>query len=497
MRLGLSAKVVLAVAAALLLGLGVWFAAWTRLLDGSARLAASDAARLVASSLAGHLSLSPVESPDHEDTHAWVSVVSAWRERVDLPRGTELSVQSAPGTWLVPPPTELLEQWADLPIGEAAAGDPGPVRAGQAVSWASVDSGDGAVVVAAVDVAPYLERAGRMRELLALFGVVVAALALVVGWSLLSTAAVRPIRSLTALVERVALRGGDGADAGQPSRRAPPSAGDEVAQLRRAFDDLLVRLADYERRTEVAMAESRASLDQVRAAQDSLLRNERLAAVGLLTAGVAHELGTPISILLGYLELLSDPDVSAADRAEYLDRIRMAAQRVSAIVHDLLDFSRPDPAPAQGPCIASVVAVVEQCRKLLSAQSRFREVTLELSVATDVLVAVESRRLEQVLVNLLLNAADAMQAKGRVRVLARTEGQVGIIEVSDEGPGLEPQARARVFDPFFSTKAPGKGTGLGLAICRQIVEAYGGSISVDSEPGCGATFVLRVPLVAS
>jgi C4-dicarboxylate-specific signal transduction histidine kinase len=230
-------------------------------------------------------------------------------------------------------------------------------------------------------------------------------------------------------------------------------------------------------------------------ARESLVRTEKLATVGRLAAGVAHEVGNPLGAIAGYAEVARDRlrRGAAGEADDFLARIGAEARRIDTIVHDLLDFARPAE-PALAP--VAVRAAVEAAVRLARPQPRFRgvEVALDLPAALPPALA-DARRLEQVLLNLLLNAGDAMGGAGRLEIGARAEAGVVEIAVADRGPGIPAGDLPRIFDPFFTTKPPGAGTGLGLSICHRLVESFGGSIEAANREGGGA--VLRVRLRAA
>jgi len=194
----------------------------------------------------------------------------------------------------------------------------------------------------------------------------------------------------------------------------------------------------------------------------------------------------------GYAELArarlpadADPQVRDA-----LDRISAAADRIDRIVRDLLDFARPTPLELRPVTVASAV---DAALRLATVQSRFKGIEVSVDIPGDLPpVLAEERHLSQVLLNLLLNAGDAVEGQGRVRVVARRLADQVELVVSDSGPGIAPDDLPRIFDPFFTTKEPGEGSGLGLAICHSIVQSLGGTIDVASPPGGGAAFVLRL-----
>ncbi|HEY6005144.1 MAG TPA: ATP-binding protein, partial [Anaeromyxobacter sp.] len=229
-------------------------------------------------------------------------------------------------------------------------------------------------------------------------------------------------------------------------------------------------------------------------ARESLVRSEKLATVGRLAGGVAHEVGNPLGAIAGYAELararLAGGSAGAGEVADLLSRISAEAARIDAIIRDLLDFARPsDLALAPVP----LAGVVEGAVRLARMQPRFRRVEVAVELPADLPpVRADERRLGQVLLNLLMNAGDAMEGGGAVRIAARAEGEHVRVDVADRGPGILPEHLPRLFDPFFTTKPPGKGTGLGLAVCHGIVESLGGEIAAENGPSGGAVFSLKL-----
>ena len=227
---------------------------------------------------------------------------------------------------------------------------------------------------------------------------------------------------------------------------------------------------------------------------------DRMASVGTLAAGVAHELNNPLMYVLSNLRLTRE-DLEAADPTEWTERAKQqldeaiqGALRMQNIVRDLKTFSRPDD---EEPNNADLRQVLESAINMCWNEVRHRA-TLERDEGETPPVAAAESRLVQVFVNLLINAAQAMPERPAVdnRITVRTgtaKDGSAVVEVIDNGTGIEPDRLGRIFDPFFTTKGLAEGTGLGLSICRNIVEDAGGTIEVRSEPGVGTTFTVRLP----
>jgi len=227
-------------------------------------------------------------------------------------------------------------------------------------------------------------------------------------------------------------------------------------------------------------------------ARESLFRSEKLATVGRLAAGVAHEVGNPLGAIAGYSEVARSrlPPGAAPELREALDRIAAAADRIDHTVRGLLDFARPAPLELRP---VSVSAALDAAMDLARGQPRLRGVEMVIELPLDLPpVLADERQLCQVFLNLLLNAGDAVEGQGHVEVGGRARIDVLEITMVDSGPGIPPQDLVRMFDPFFTTKDPGAGSGLGLAICHSIIDSFGGTIDAANSPGGGAVFTLRL-----
>jgi C4-dicarboxylate-specific signal transduction histidine kinase len=262
-----------------------------------------------------------------------------------------------------------------------------------------------------------------------------------------------------------------------------------------AFERVVAALAAERQRLAEKVAELERTNRALAEARETSLRAERLATVGRLASGLAHEVGNPLGAVAGYVDLaLGRLRAGAVDEAaDLVARVGAEAARIDRIIRDLLDFARPLP-PSIGP--AAVATVMDGAVRLARVQPRFRDVKVEWDVPADLPpVLADEGRLAQVFLNLLLNAGDAMGGAGAVHVGARAAGGRVEVTVADRGPGIPPDALARIFDPFFTTKPPGAGTGLGLAVSHGIVQSMGGEISAENAPEGGAVFRVRIPVV--
>ncbi|MBW2622169.1 MAG: PAS domain S-box protein, partial [Deltaproteobacteria bacterium] len=225
--------------------------------------------------------------------------------------------------------------------------------------------------------------------------------------------------------------------------------------------------------------------------EKQLFHSEKLASIGILAAGVAHEIGNPLSAISGYTQILQGGLEPGSENAEYLEGIASQAERIQRIIEDLLDYSRPSSG------MRSEVFVAEAIRSamsMLQAQKAFKGLQVELDLPDDIPpVFMDRDHLTQVIVNIALNAAQAMPRGGGFKASAAFRRGWIVIELQDSGSGIPDDLKDRVFDPFFTTKAAGEGTGLGLAISQKIVESYNGDIDFDSGPDTGTKFIIRLP----
>jgi signal transduction histidine kinase len=233
--------------------------------------------------------------------------------------------------------------------------------------------------------------------------------------------------------------------------------------------------------------------ESLRAGRESLIRSEKLASVGRRAAGGAHEVGNPLAAILGYVEMLlretPDRPIDPSLQKDILGRVRTETERIHRIIQELLEYARPT---VEDRVPVDVRRIVDAAHSLALASGRAKTVELRVDVAEGTTVSASAGRLTQVLLNLFLNAADAMGGNGVVTVDARRDGSRVVIGVTDDGPGVPADLRGKIFDPFFTTKDPGRGTGLGLSVSSAIVEGYGGTLRLVDAPR-GARFELSLP----
>ncbi len=232
-------------------------------------------------------------------------------------------------------------------------------------------------------------------------------------------------------------------------------------------------------------------LTEFRRMEEAMRRADRLAVVGGLAAGLAHEIRNPLAAMCGSIELLSLSPALGDQERRLMQVVRGEGERLEALAKDFLAFAKP-----ASPQLAAVEAgpLVEETAEVFGREAALKGVSVAVDVDAAVWLSVDANQIRSVLWNLLGNARDATDAGGRIAVKLRRQGGQALLEVEDSGQGIPAEDLPRIFDPFFTTKAGG--TGLGLAIVHRVVEGHGGRIAVRSEPGRGSTFSVALPLAA-
>jgi PAS domain S-box-containing protein len=231
-------------------------------------------------------------------------------------------------------------------------------------------------------------------------------------------------------------------------------------------------------------------LTELRLAEERARAAEQLASLSLITAGIAHDIGTPMNVILGYADMLRDSLENPKDRRR-AEVISEQVRRVTDLLQTLLNIARPQ-APARRP--VQVDEILEHALEFFREKLRTRNIEVERQILPIPATIGDRDRLEQMFLNLIVNAADAMPKGGQllVRVEPGLDGGVEVA-IEDTGHGIEADALERIFEPFYTSKERGKGTGLGLVVSRSIVLDHKGTIDVSSEPGKGTRFLIRLP----
>lgn len=353
----------------------------------------------------------------------------------------------------------------------------------------------------------------RMRSFIFFFAVADTIIIVLLGIYFLSRYIVRPIKKLEAAATRIT--------GGELDERADVVADNEIGVLAVAFNTMAERL-----KGEILGLE-RANRELV-STQEQLIMNSKLAALGRLSAGLAHEIGNPLGAVRGYMDLLTSKDerlrLTEDERADILIRTEKEVSRINDIIREFLDMARPSSEPLKE---VDVNLLVRDAVKSIEHHKAFEGVRAELNLQDRLPpVIIDEGKLRQVFYNLLLNAAESMEKGGGVVTIeTRTEsfapeatspgeGAVGrragdkalvsaesraaskeyvTTTFTDQGRGISREDLLRVFDPFFTTKETGEGTGLGLFVSRSLIETYGGLITVESTEGEGTVFTVSLP----
>jgi signal transduction histidine kinase len=305
------------------------------------------------------------------------------------------------------------------------------------------------------------------------------------GYVLFQRTVLRPLRSLAELA-------GKASSLAEPEPLSEPRALKEdtrviAAGLRR----MITGMIEAARANEILIRDLREANKELAAAQAGLIRSEKMAVTGRLAAGLAHEIGNPLQILMGYAELLRSSDDEGL-RRDIVPRMQAELTRINDIIRRLLEFARPAP-EAAGPCDLNRLA--HDCVRLLEGRPGFGRLRVVEAYAPDLPeIVTEAEKVRQILVNLLFNAADAAPSGGgEITIRTRSGPRHVEIEVADSGCGIPAEHLEKVFDPFFTTKDPGKGTGLGLTVSLALAESIGGTIKLASPPGGGCSASLILP----
>ena len=255
---------------------------------------------------------------------------------------------------------------------------------------------------------------------------------------------------------------------------------DDIGDLGRNFNTMVTQLR-----------ESRQEIERLHATQMS--RAEHLATLGELAAGLAHEIRNPLAGIAGVMDIVSRDVPPTSPARDVLKDVQEEVLRINRIVTDLLETARPKPPQMQ---LADLNATVEHALLFAREQAKSKPVKFYFTNCAD-LPAFEHdpAQIHQVLLNLMLNAIQAIDGPGTVTVLVQQRNGMASVEVRDTGPGISPEALNNIFRPFFTTK--GHGTGLGLSLARRIVEDHGGKIEVASFPGQGCSFTVLLPMRAA
>jgi two-component system, NtrC family, sensor kinase len=227
----------------------------------------------------------------------------------------------------------------------------------------------------------------------------------------------------------------------------------------------------------------------IRQAREDLIRQERISTIGRLSGSIVHDLRNPLAAIYGGAEMMVDADLPPGHMKRLAGNIYRASRRIQELLQDLLNVSRGKTAAPELCRLREVASAA--CDSLASA-AEAQGVSISLFIPPEIEVPLERSRMERAFVNLIGNALEAMPDGGRVHISASIDGDSAVVTVEDTGPGIAPEIRPNLFQPFVSA-GKRNGLGLGLALTRQTVIEHGGDMWVESEPGRGARFVFRLP----
>lgn len=253
---------------------------------------------------------------------------------------------------------------------------------------------------------------------------------------------------------------------------------DEIGLLANSFNEMSRKMAN--------------DIEQLKKLNDQLTRTEKLAAMGTLSAGVAHEVNNPLASISSLIQMMQRKDNLDKETKEKLDLISTQITRITQVTKDMMDFARARPAAKN---LVDINEVLETSLRLVSIDKSFQRLNLQKNLEPDLpAILADSDQLQQVFLNLFLNARDAMLNGGELRIETFKDKDGIFIEISDSGTGIDEKNLKKIFDPFFTTKTAGNGTGLGLAVCYGIITAHNGKIEASENSLNGTSFLISLPV---
>ena len=333
------------------------------------------------------------------------------------------------------------------------------------------------------------------RQTVLLFTISTAFTFIIIGSFLLTRYLVKPLERMIKATEDIT--------EGYFPQNMEPTGRNEIGTLSASLSRMSHKLEEDKKQIGQYITSLEDSNKKLKKAQDEVLRSEKLASVGKLAAGIAHEIGNPIGIIIGYIEILRQNTSPKEENLDMLKRVENEIMRIDKIIRELLGFSHPSKAALHP---LQVNPLIEEAASLISHQKAFHDIELDLRLQDGLpFITADEQQFQQVMINLFINAMDAMQGGGGLTVVTEqyndrqnpsntsSNSSDVRITVKDTGVGIEENHLSEIFDPFYTTKSPGKGTGLGLSICLRIIESFRGKISVKSSRSEGTTFTIMLP----
>jgi len=357
-------------------------------------------------------------------------------------------------------------------------------------------------ISAVIPLAPIYKKLRQEQRLLLVYIVVNALVLTFTGLYFISRLAVLPLQRLLRRARQIPREG--------YTCFSDTIGGSEFSQLSKALNQILLQMSDDNIRLKSAVSSLEQTNCELVQAQKEIVRAEKLASIGRMSSGIAHEIGNPIGIVLGYLDLLKQDNLSREETEDYIARVESEIDRINHIIRRLLDFSRPDHAE---PVLFHVHPLIQDAIEMVQHNELFGgiDIALQFDATVDDVFA-DPAQFRQVLLNILINSADAIRSlgdkrSGRIVVStqvmdnAHPESEAATkwlqIICSDNGPGIPDQHMNCIFDPFFTSKDPGKGTGLGLSVSFSLIQNMGGRVSARNRKRYGVDIELMLPVHSS
>ncbi len=296
-----------------------------------------------------------------------------------------------------------------------------------------------------------------------------------------------PIQKLTEASDKVGR--------GEFLTRKPYPSGDEFGLLSESMYEMSEKLKEDRETILDQIKELNEAYSKLKEMQEEIIRSEKLALIGQMTSGLAHEVGNPITSIIGLAQIMLKTGTLSEEDRDFVKRILSEGERINNLIKTLLNFSRPSKGHLKK---TELKEIINRATEILNVQGKLKNIELEIK-AENVTLCTDGERLLQVILNLLINAADAIREKfgaspgGKIKLSAKKENEKVLISISDNGIGIENENIKKIFLPFYTTKEPGKGTGLGLYVSSIIIDQLQGKISAESSSQVGTTFHINLP----
>lgn len=331
----------------------------------------------------------------------------------------------------------------------------------------------------------------KSEKLVILYVIIDTIILALVGIYLLSRIVVKPVHRLLRMTE--------GYKDGEFMASSGDGSENEIGNLSRSLASMLKRLDENKKQLKEHILSLEKANKDLKIAQNEIIMSEKLASVGRLVAGIAHEIGNPIGIILGYLDLIKKGGLSRDEEEDFIDRVESEITRVNTIIRQLLDFSRATVEKREN---CTVHGLIKDTLQMLQPQSMMKDFNIILKLdAKNYTVLADPNQLQQVFLNIIMNSVDALREKSHhkdeLKIEIETLNKDNLIQIRfiDNGPGISSDELNHIFDPFFTTKEPGRGTGLGLSVSYRIIEGLGGQIRAESTSGEGMLILIELPFI--